>query len=88
MSKENYDQLIKIHGYVNQPIAPSIDLPKEIRKLKEEKNAVILGHYYITPELQDISDFLGDSLALAQQAQNNTVVPTWPGRVIPDGSLP
>jgi len=69
MLKENFAQLIKIHGYVNQPIAPALDLQKEIRKLKEEKNAIILGHYYITPELQDISDFLGDSLALAQQAQ-------------------
>ena len=69
MLKEDYNQLIKIHGYVNQPIAPGVDLVKEIRILKEAKNAVILGHYYITPELQDISDFLGDSLALAQQAQ-------------------
>ena len=69
MLKESYNQLIKIHGYVNQPIAPGIDLLGEIRKLKLAKNAIILGHYYITAELQDISDFLGDSLALAQQAQ-------------------
>lgn len=69
MLKENFNQLIKIHGYVNQPIAPGIELLSEIRRLKSEKNAVILGHYYITAELQDISDFLGDSLALAQQAQ-------------------
>ena len=69
MLKVDYDQIINIHGYVNQPIAPGIDLVKEIRLLKEAKNAVILGHYYITGELQDISDFLGDSLALAQQAQ-------------------
>jgi len=69
MLEENYDQLIKLHGYVNKPIAPAIDLYSEIQKLKVEKKAVILGHYYITAELQDISDFLGDSLALAQQAQ-------------------
>jgi len=69
MLEENYDQLIKLHGYVNKPIAPAIDLYSEIQKLKVEKTAVILGHYYITAELQDISDFLGDSLALAQQAQ-------------------
>ncbi len=69
MLEESYDQLIKLHGYVNKPIAPAIDLYREIQKLKVEKNAVILGHYYITAELQDISDFLGDSLALAQQAQ-------------------
>ena len=69
MLKESYDQLIKIHGYINLPIAPEVDLRKEISRLKHEKNAVILGHYYIEPDLQDISDFLGDSLALAQQAQ-------------------
>ena len=69
MIKDNYDKLIKRYGYVYEPIAKGIDLCKEIRLLKEAKNAVILGHYYISPELQDISDFLGDSLALAQQAQ-------------------
>jgi quinolinate synthase len=40
--------------------------------IKQAKNAVILGHYYISAELQDISDFLGDSLALAQQAEATT----------------
>lgn len=69
MLKDKYDQLIKKHGFVNEPIAKHLDLIQEIRQLKHEKNAVILGHYYISPELQDISDFLGDSLALAQQAQ-------------------
>jgi len=45
-----------------------IDYISEISRLKKEKNAVILGHYYITGDLQEISDFIGDSLALSQQA--------------------
>jgi quinolinate synthase len=69
MSKNKYDRLIKRHGFVNEYFSNSVDLSKEIGLLKSEKNAVILGHYYITAELQDISDFLGDSLALSQQAQ-------------------
>jgi len=69
MLKDKYDQLIYKHGFVNEPVSNSVDLRREIGLLKKAKNAVILGHYYITPELQDISDFLGDSLALAQQAQ-------------------
>ena len=44
---------------------------EEINRLKKEKNAVILGHYYQTSDVQDISDFLGDSLALAQVAEKN-----------------
>ena len=55
-------------GYVNAPIEKSVDLKSEIRRLCKEKNAIILSHYYTEPEIQDIADFVGDSLALAQKA--------------------
>lgn len=55
-------------GFVNEPIAEDIDLKAEIRRLAKEKNAVIMAHYYVAGEVQDIADFIGDSLALAQQA--------------------
>jgi quinolinate synthase len=67
--KNILDDLILEHGYVKLPVQEKLDFVFEIGKLKKEKNAVILGHYYINGELQDISDFLGDSLALAQQAE-------------------
>jgi quinolinate synthase len=69
---EAFHKIIDQCGFVDLPVEAGIDLKAEISRLKKEKNAVILGHYYITPELQDLSDFLGDSLALAQQAEATT----------------
>ena len=58
----------KEKGYVDEPIPEGIDLKAEIRRMCREKNAIILAHYYTDGVLQDMADFVGDSLALAQQA--------------------
>lgn len=55
-------------GYVDEPIDKSIDLKAEIRRLCQEKDAIILAHYYTIGEIQEIADFIGDSLALARKA--------------------
>ena len=58
-------------GYVDEPIPEEVNnnIVAEIKKLCREKNAVIMGHYYQPDDIQDISDYIGDSLALAQLAQ-------------------
>ena len=55
-------------GFIDEPVESGIDLKSEIRQLCKEKDAIILAHYYTTGDIQDIADFIGDSLALARKA--------------------
>lgn len=56
-------------GFFDIEIDPTLDLFEEIEKMKKEKNAILLAHYYQDADIQDIADFVGDSLALSQQAE-------------------
>jgi quinolinate synthase len=68
MEKLLIQEMLEEKGFIDEKIDPKLKLVEEINRLKKEKNAVILSHYYVDGELQDIADFVGDSLQLAQAA--------------------
>ncbi len=61
---------LKKFGFLNVKIDSKIDIKKEINSYRKEKNAIILAHYYQEGEIQDLADFVGDSLALARKAES------------------
>jgi quinolinate synthase len=59
-------------GFLDIEVSPELDLFLEIQRLKKEKNAIVLAHYYQEADIQDVADYIGDSLGLAQQAEKTT----------------
>ncbi len=68
MEKLVVQEMLDKQGFIDEKVDPKLNLIQEINRLKKEKNAVILSHYYVDGDLQDIADFVGDSLQLAQAA--------------------
>lgn len=68
MEQRVINRMLNEKGFIDEPFNPEINLVEEINSLKRKKNAIILSHFYVYGELQDIADYVGDSLGLAQAA--------------------
>jgi quinolinate synthase len=72
MEQLQIDKMLEEKGFIDEPVDPKLKLVEEINRLKKEKNAVILSHFYVDGDLQDIADYVGDSLGLAQAAASTS----------------
>ena len=71
LTPEQVNERLDKEGFLALEIPENLDLSTEIKRLKKEKNAVLLAHYYQDGVIQELADYLGDSLYLAQVAEKS-----------------